>query len=195
MGDQPSLNTNMRSILIDWLVEVHMKFRLETSTLYLCVNIIDRYLEREVVQRSRLQLVGVTSLLVACKIEEIFPPEVRDCVYICDNAYSRDEILDMEASILKTLQYRVATPTAYPFLLRFLHITKATKLQKIAANYYMERMLQEYTCLKHRPSLVAASCVVLALNNRSIRDYDGLSGPRPGVVCDKFRLHDFSITS
>ena len=159
-----------------------MKFRLETSTLYLCVNIIDRYLERDIVERSRLQLVGVTSLLVACKIEEIFPPEVRDCVYICDRAYSREEVLEMEATILKKLQYMVATPTGYPFLLRFLHITKATKLQKFAANYYMERMLQEYSCLKYRPSLVAASCVVLALNNRSIRACDGLRGPHPGVV-------------
>ena len=188
MQDQPSLNTNMRSILVDWLVEVHMKFRLEPSTLYLCVNIIDRYLERDVVERSKLQLVGVSALLVACKIEEIYPPEVRDCVYICDRAYTRQEVLDMEATILRTLEYRVTAPTAYPFLVRFLHITKATRLQKFAANYYMERMLQEYTILKHRPSLIAASCVTLALNNESIRDYEQMHGPAPGVV--SCPLHD-----
>lgn len=181
MSEQPSLNTNMRSILIDWLVEVHMKFRLEQCTLYLAVNIIDRYLERTVIERCRLQLVGVTAMLIACKVEEIYPPEVRDCVYICDRAYSRQEVLQMEAAILLTLEYRLSVPTGLPFLHRFLSITRATKLQQCAANYYMERMLQEYTALKHRPSLMAASCVVLALNNKSIRRKEGLTGPQPGV--------------
>ena len=76
----------MRSILVDWLVEVHMKFRLVPETLYLCVNIIDRYLERAFCERTKLQLAGITALLIACKYEEIYPPEVRDCCYICDHA-------------------------------------------------------------------------------------------------------------
>ena len=82
MNLQPELNSTMRSILIDWMVEVHMKFRLLPETLYLCINILDRYLSCVPVPRKRLQLVGVTSLLVACKYEEIYPPEVKDCVYI-----------------------------------------------------------------------------------------------------------------
>ena len=88
----------------------------------------------------------------------------------------------MEGEILSALQYKMSVPTGYPFLVRFQHITKASALQKIAANYYMERMLQEYSYLKHRPSLVAAGAVTLALNNPSIRRYEGVTGPRPGVV-------------
>ncbi|CAB9506015.1 B-type cyclin [Seminavis robusta] len=181
MGDQLQLNTSMRSILVDWLVEVHMKFRLEQTTLYLCVNVIDRYLELVQVERSQLQLVGVTALLIACKVEEIYPPEVSDCVYICDAAYTRDDVLETEVEIMKALEYKLSVPTGYPFLLRFLHITGATTLQGHAAQYYMERMLQEYSYLRHRPSLVAASAVSLALNNPSIRSYEGISTPAPGV--------------
>jgi hypothetical protein len=82
MYKQNDINIKMRSILIDWLVEVHHKFKLQPSTLWLCVNILDRYLEVVPTVRSKLQLVGVSSLLISCKFEEIYPPEVRECVYI-----------------------------------------------------------------------------------------------------------------
>ena len=92
MESQPHINERMRSILVDWLVEVHLKFKLVPETLYLTVNLIDRYLEREEVSRPKLQLVGVTSLLIASKYEEIYPPELRDLVYICDRAYTRADV-------------------------------------------------------------------------------------------------------
>jgi len=93
----------MRSILVDWLVEVHLKFKLVQESLYLTVNLIDRYLERRQIHRSKLQLVGVTAMLIACKYEEIYPPIVKDFVYITDNAYTKEEILDMERDMLETL--------------------------------------------------------------------------------------------
>lgn len=92
MESQPHINERMRSILVDWLVEVHLKFKLVPETLYLTINLIDRYLERMEVSRPRLQLVGVTSLLIASKYEEIYPPELRDLVYICDRAYTRSDV-------------------------------------------------------------------------------------------------------
>lgn len=87
MKYQQDINEKMRSILIDWLVEVHLKFKLLPETLFLTVNIIDRYLAKEQVVRSKLQLVGVTSMLIASKYEEIYAPEVRDFEYITDKAY------------------------------------------------------------------------------------------------------------
>jgi cyclin B len=92
MEDQQYINERMRSILVDWLVEVHLKFKLVPETLYLTINIIDRYLAKTEVTRPKLQLVGVTALLIASKYEEIYPPELRDLVYICDRAYSKNEV-------------------------------------------------------------------------------------------------------
>jgi Cyclin, N-terminal domain len=92
METQPHINERMRSILVDWLVEVHLKFKLVPETLYLTINLIDRYLEKKEVSRPKLQLIGVTSLLIASKYEEIYPPELRDLVYICDRAYTRTEV-------------------------------------------------------------------------------------------------------
>lgn len=90
----------MRSILVDWLVEVHLKFKLIPESLYLTVNLIDRFLEKSHIHRSKLQLVGVTGMLIACKYEEIYPPIVKDFVYITDNAYTKEEILEMEKDML-----------------------------------------------------------------------------------------------
>ena len=182
MHTQPALNGTMRAILVDWLVEVHMKFRLVQETLYLCVNIIDRYLSLVQVRRPKLQLVGVTALLLACKYEEIFPPEVRDCVYITDRAYTRQEILDMEREIVGKLEFKMTVPTACNFLQRFLHIVKAKSCMKFAAAYYLDRTLQDGYFLKYRPSLIAAAAVSLAINHPAIRLFDGATEANPGVV-------------
>jgi G2/mitotic-specific cyclin-B, other len=98
MANQEHINERMRAILVDWLVEVHLKFKLVPETLYLTVNLIDRYLERTSVSRPKLQLVGVTSLLIASKYEEIYPPELRDLVYICDRAYTRQDVSNIKGS-------------------------------------------------------------------------------------------------
>lgn len=86
----------MRAILIDWLIEVHLKFKLLPETLFLTINLIDRYLEKQIIPRTKLQLIGVTSMLISSKYEEIYAPEVRDFVYITDKAYTKEEILAME---------------------------------------------------------------------------------------------------
>lgn len=168
---------------MDWLVEVHTKLRLQQETLYLCVQIIDRYLGQEKVERTKLQLVGLTALFLACKYEEKWPPEVKDMVYMSNRAFSRQDLLDMEADITKTLQFKLSVPTGYYFLQRFLFISKASPVQAVAANYYMDRMLQEYDLIVHRPSLIAAAAVTLAVNHDEIRAFDQTREPKPGVVC------------
>ena len=92
MKSQTDINEKMRAILIDWLIEVHLKFKLKLETLYLTINVIDRFLERTLVSRQKLQLVGVTALLLSSKYEEIYPPEIRELVYITDKAYTRSQV-------------------------------------------------------------------------------------------------------
>ena len=84
----------MRQILISWLIEVHLKFSLLPETLYVTVNLVDRYCQAREVPRSEYQLLGVTAMLIACKYEEIFVPKIEDFVDITDNTYSKQQILD-----------------------------------------------------------------------------------------------------
>ncbi|KAH9741094.1 Cyclin-B1-2 [Citrus sinensis] len=87
MVSQANINAKMRTILVDWLIEVHNKFKLMPETLYLTVNILDRYLSMKTVNRRELQLVGISSMLIACKYEEIWAPQVNDFICISDYAY------------------------------------------------------------------------------------------------------------
>lgn len=162
MENQTHINERMRSILVDWLVEVHLKFKLVPETLYLTINLIDRYLERQEVSRPRLQLVGVTSLLIASKYEEIYPPELRDLVYICDRAYTRTEIIEMEEKILKTLEYNITIPSAHAFLVRFLKAAHADKRIVQLSCYILDGTLQSYNLLHYLPSQLAAAAVFIA---------------------------------
>ena len=89
MTQQKDINEKMRAILIDWLIDVHLKFKLVNETMFLTVNLIDRYLEKSQVSRQKLQLVGVTAMFIATKYEEIYPPDLRDFVYVTDKAYTK----------------------------------------------------------------------------------------------------------
>ncbi|KAG8083065.1 hypothetical protein GUJ93_ZPchr0014g47684 [Zizania palustris] len=127
MSNQEDINEKMRAILIDWLIEVHYKFELMDETLFLTVNIIDRFLEKQVVPRKKLQLVGVTAMLLACKYEEVSVPVVEDLVLISDRAYTKGQILEMENLILNTLQFNMSVPTPYIFMRRFLKAANSDK--------------------------------------------------------------------
>ncbi|THU67092.1 hypothetical protein C4D60_Mb05t21010 [Musa balbisiana] len=162
MSHQFDINEKMRAILIDWLIEVHYKFELMEETLFLTVNIIDRFLARQTVVRKKLQLVGVTAMLLACKYEEVSVPVVEDLVLISDRAYTRDEILDMERLILNTLQFNMSVPTPYVFMRRFLKAADSDRKLELLSFFIIELCLVEYKMLKFRPSLLAAAAIYTA---------------------------------
>lgn len=64
---QPQLNERMRGVLVDWLIHLHMTFRMSPETLFIAVNTVDRFLALRQVTRSKLQLLGVTAMYLACK--------------------------------------------------------------------------------------------------------------------------------
>ena len=96
---QQDVNAHMRGILVDWLVEVAQEYKLVSETLFLAVNYIDRFLSCEVAPRRKLQLVGITCMLIAAKYEEIYAPQIEDFCYITDNTYSREEVIAMEQQV------------------------------------------------------------------------------------------------
>ncbi|KAF7819149.1 stomatal closure-related actin-binding protein 3-like [Senna tora] len=120
MDSQPELNERMRAILVDWLIDVNSKFDLSLETLYLTINIIDRFLAVKAVPRRELQLVGMSAMLLASKYEEIWPPTVNDFVCLSDTAYTEEQILVMEKIILGKLEWTLTVPTTYVFLVRFI---------------------------------------------------------------------------
>ncbi|KAF2291807.1 hypothetical protein GH714_035687 [Hevea brasiliensis] len=161
---QPDINVKMRSILVDWLIEVHRKFELMPETLYLTLNIIDRFLAVKVVPRRELQLVGISSMLIACKYEEIWAPEVSDFICISDNAYIREQVLTMEKAILGKLEWYLTVPTPYVFLVRYIKASvPSDKEMENMVFFLVELGLMQYpVVIMYCPSLIAASAVYAA---------------------------------
>nr|XP_008357379.2 putative cyclin-A3-1 isoform X1 [Malus domestica] len=168
---QKDVTANMRGILVDWLVEVAEEYKLLSDTLFLTVMYIDKFLSLNVLNRKRLQLLGVSSMLIASKYEEISPPHVEQFCYITDNTYDRGEVLKMEADILKSLNFNLGSPTIKTLLRRFTRFAQESykwslqdpNLQLEFLGYYLaELSLLDYECVQFLPSLVAASVTFLA---------------------------------
>jgi len=162
MERQQHVNAKMRAILVDWLVDVHKKYKLKSETLFLAVGLIDAYLARKPTARKFLQLVGVTALLVAAKFEELSPPGINDFVYVTDKAYSKEEVMRMEVSMLTVLGWKVCRPTAVQFLERYESVHGCTEAHCDFMRYLLELTLVEIKMVKYLPSHVAASCALLS---------------------------------
>ncbi|KAL1202254.1 Cyclin-A2-2 [Cardamine amara subsp. amara] len=164
---QRDIDPDMRKILIDWLVEVSEDYKLVPDTLYLTVNLIDRFLSNSYIERQRLQLLGVTCMLISSKYEELCAPRLEEFCFITANTYTRAEVLSMEIQVLNFVHFKLSVPTTKTFLRRFVKAAQASyevPLMELEflANYLAELTLVEYTFLRFLPSLVAASAVFLA---------------------------------
>lgn len=165
LGDQTEILPKMRAVLIDWLVEVHSQFKLLQETLYMTVYVIDKFLQTEgySIKRNKLQLVGVTAMFLASKVEEMYAPEINDFVYITDNAYTSGEIRQMELRILNTLGFNFSRPLPLHFLRRNSKAGDVDVQQHTLAKYLIEISLLEYDLAWTPPSLLASAGLFLSL--------------------------------
>uniref|UniRef100_A0A3B5LLB1 G2/mitotic-specific cyclin-B2 n=1 Tax=Xiphophorus couchianus TaxID=32473 RepID=A0A3B5LLB1_9TELE len=168
MDKQPYLSPDMRTILIDWLVEVQENFELFHETLYLAVKLTDHYLSKVPIHRDMLQLVGSTALLIACKFEERCPPPIEDFLYICDDAYKRRELINMEANILKSLSFDINIPIPYRFLRRYARCVNVGMDTLTLARFFCEMSLMEIDFVLERGSRLASACLLMALVTKNL---------------------------
>jgi cyclin A len=193
MGKQSDISHSMRSILVDWLVEVGEEYKLQTETLYLAVSYIDRFLSYMSVQRSKLQLVGTAAMFIASKYEEIYPPDVGEFVYITDDTYNKRQVLRMEHLVLKVLGFDLSGPTANVFLSQMCQLSKSEeKIQHLAMYVCELSLLHGDTFLKFPPSEVAAASLVLARHALSRECDVSVTWPESlvtltGYTCDTLR--------
>jgi len=168
---QPEISKMMRAILVDWLVEVQESFELNHETLYTAVKILDSYMSKKVVQKEDLQLVGATACLIACKIDERIPPCLDDFVYVCDDAYSRQQIKDKERKVFEVVGFDLGYPLSYRFVRRYGRVCKASMTVLTFARYVLETALLEYRFnVELSDSKLAAAALVLAFKVNQIED-------------------------
>ncbi|XP_024970951.1 cyclin-A2-1 [Cynara cardunculus var. scolymus] len=164
---QRDVTQSMRGVLVDWLVEVCEEYKMVPDTLYLTVYLIDLFLSQHYIEQQKLQLLGITCMLIASKYEEICSPSVEEFCFITDSTYTKSEVLKMESLVLNYLNFQLSAPTAKTFLRRFLRAAQAShqipNLElEFLTNYLVELTLIDYNFLVFVPSTVAASAVFLA---------------------------------
>lgn len=189
MDKQIYLSKWMRSLLIDWMVEVQETFELNHETLYLAVKLVDIYLGKEVVMKDKLQLLGAAALFIACKFDERTPPLVEDFLYICDGAYNHNELIKMEMNVLKIIDYDLGIPLSYRFLRRYARCAKVPMPTLTLARFILEFSLMDYATISFRDSQLACAALFIALK------MNGLENPWSTTLeyYTGYRLEDFAF--
>ena len=162
LKDQPEVNDKVRIGAVEWMVEAQLRFKLENETLFLAVNILDRFLEKEKVTKLKMSLLAATVMLIAAKYEEIYPPHLRDFISAAERPLNRDDMMRTELSILETLKYDLSIPTTLRFLQRYSKLTQCDETVLNLAQYICEIQLLDSKMAKHSPSIMAAAGLYLS---------------------------------
>ncbi|KAI8909777.1 cyclin-like protein [Gorgonomyces haynaldii] len=165
MEAQPQVTWNMRRTLVLWLIEVHQEYALVQETLYLCVNLLDRMSSIVHFQRQEYQLLGITCLWVAAKIEENHGrvPSLKKLIYICCNSYRQKDFIHMERLILQKLGFRLSGPTSEAFLKAYMRLNWDMSPQHtLMSRYILEQSLVHRRFVGVKPSILAESAIWLA---------------------------------
>jgi len=171
MVAQKEINSKMRSILIDWLIDVHFKFGFTDETLFLTVSIIDRYISFSQITRANFQLLGITALMIACKHEEIDLPKMDDFIYITDHAYVKNEMIKMEYDVLNKLNFSFLYPSPIKFFEYLsLHFNFDKKMHMMG-KYLMESFLLDIKNFKYKPSIIACACAYIVMKFFKLKNY------------------------
>lgn len=175
LAQHPTLQPRMRSILLDWLIEVCEVYRLHRETFYLAIDFIDRYLTiTSNTQKQQLQLIGISALFIAAKLEEIYPPKLAEFAYVTDGACTENEILDQELVMIKALNWDLSPITTNSWLNVFLQLVNMENIDEKEQNFVFPQYSQhafiqiarlldlcflDISCLQYQYSVLATSAL------------------------------------
>ena len=157
MDGQNEITWDMRQTLVDWLLQVHLRWHMLPETLWIAINLVDRFLTKRVVSLVKLQLVGVTAMFIAAKYEEILAPSVDEFVFITENGYTKEEILKGERIVLQTLDFKVSQYCSpYSWMRRISKADNYDIQTRTLGKFLAEVTLLDHRFLRCKPSLIAA---------------------------------------
>jgi len=157
MDHQTEIQWSMRTTLVDWLLQVHVRYHMLPETLWIAVNIVDRFLSNRVVSLVKFQLVGVTAMFIAAKYEEIMAPSVDEFVFMTEGGYTRDEILKGERIILQSLEFNISPYCSpYSWVRRISKADDYDIQTRTLSKFLMEVTLLDHRFLRAKPSMIAA---------------------------------------
>lgn len=160
---QSTITPKMRATVIDWLVEVHGKMGFHTDTLYLTVNLMDRFLSQCDIDKSTYQRYGCAALLIAAKNLELIPPSLKDLVRYADDSFTAHLLSRSESHILNSLDFKVNPFLSSTFLKRYLRLLQPDFHLSMLGHYILETTIIDQSFIGDTPSKVAAAACCLAV--------------------------------
>jgi cyclin B len=170
MSWHSDINASMREILIGWLLEVQPQLCLNHHSLYLGILIIDKYCHNRYISKTKYQLLGISSLFIAAKFEEVKTPRLKRYVTVCGGQYSFDQILGMESEILLALNFNIKTITSCWLLEEYLQFAGLEYENKQLCLYILDLSLVEYSFCLLRPALLSWGIILYASKARNLRE-------------------------
>ncbi|KAG8834459.1 G2/mitotic-specific cyclin [Serendipita sp. 399] len=162
MDYQKALKPHMRGILGEWIIGIHRAYRMVPETLFISMNLIDRFLSIRAISLEKVQLVGVVCLLLASKYEEISAPSISTMLNFSAKSSSVEEIKEAEKYVLKSLKYNLSYTSPITFLRRVSKADNFDVESRTLAKYLVEIYCVEYELIHYTPSCIAAAAMWLA---------------------------------
>ncbi|CAK6949176.1 G1/S-specific cyclin-E2-like [Scomber scombrus] len=187
MLKHPRIQPRMRSILLDWLIEVSEAYTLHRQTFYLAQDYFDRFmLTQNNIEKGMLQLIGITCLFIAAKMEEACPPKLSQMAYVTAGTYYEHEILQMELIILKALCWNLCPETAVSWLKLYFQMTSMNSDSDLLESQFPQDAYVQMTrlldvCILNINSLdfqyrvLAASVLCHFIQQETVEKLSGLS--------------------
>ena len=171
---QSVITPSMRSTLINWIVGLHSYFSYNEDTLFLTVNIIDRFISTKSLPKDKFQLLGVSSFLIASKYHEIMPASTEILHELTDKYYSEDDIISFENEILKVLNFNVSLPTCFDLYQFMSVILNYNKKDFYLGMYLLEAFLVDFNSTKYKPMIISeAACYLVQAIKKALNENKG----------------------
>ena len=167
---QTDIKVSMRCILIDWLISLQDKFFINAKTLFLTINLIDRYLSKKLIFRTKFQLLGVTALFIAMKYEEMYMKNITEFVNLTAQAFDKNEILDMESVLIDLVDFNLDLPLSIDFFGALSSVYEFDKKEYKFGNFLLEAFLLDIDCCKYKQSDIGLAVCYIILGLRQMKN-------------------------
>ena len=164
------INEKHRNVVVEWLSYVVYYFSQSNETLFMSINIMDRYISQKKISLNIYQLVAISSYLIASKYEDINSPSINDLIYISKNIYSSNDIINMEKDILNTLNFDIFSVSSYQFFSFFYLISDINnKILFCLGHLILELCLLNIDIMSYNQSLLAIGALLIAKKSLEIK--------------------------
>ena len=190
ISTQTDIKDSMRCILIDWIISLQNKFFMKKNTLFLTINLIDRYLSKKSIHRTKFQLLGVSSLFIACKYEEIYMKNINQFVELTARAFDKNEILEMEKTIIDLVDFNLDLPLSDDFFDLLSTVFKFNKKEYNFGCFLLEAFLLDITCCDYKQSQIALATCFIVLGSRQINRINPIEGNNfVKYYCQEYKIN------